>query len=115
VAMILGAMMLVENPAVPEMRVPLTLVVPAAAGVALWATLLVRMVLRAQRARVTTGAEGMVGARGIAETALDPEGWVRVHGERWRARAEKPVSAGEPVVVRAVSGLALRVERGEQS
>jgi membrane-bound serine protease (ClpP class) len=115
VAMILGAMMLVDNPTVPEMRVPLTLILPAAAGVALWAMLLVRMVLRAQGSRVTTGAEGMVGAAGVAETALDPEGWVRVHGERWRARAEKPLHAGESVVVLAVNGLVLRVEKGEQS
>ena len=115
VAMILGAMMLVDNPAVPEMRVPLTLIVPAVAAVALWATLLVRMVLRAQRSRVTTGAEGMVGAVGVVDTELAPEGWVKVHGERWRARAAGPVAAGETVVVRAVNGLTLRVERGGAS
>jgi membrane-bound serine protease (ClpP class) len=110
IAMILGAMMLVDAP-IPEMRVPLSAILPAAAVIALWATAVVRMVLRAQSARVTTGAEGMVGEEGSVDRALTPEGWVIVHGERWRAVSETPVSAGERIVVTAVSGLLLRVRR----
>ena len=40
--------------------------------------------LRAQRRRVTTGAEGLVGEIGEAVTALAPRGQVRVHGEIWK-------------------------------
>jgi membrane-bound serine protease (ClpP class) len=110
VAMILGAMWLINSP-VPEMRVPLAFILPAAATVAIWAALIVRLLLRAQRARVTTGSEGMLGEVGVADGALDPEGWVTVHGEHWRAAAEGPVAAGEEVVVTAVSGLKLRVRK----
>jgi membrane protein implicated in regulation of membrane protease activity len=34
---------------------------------------------------------------------------VFVHGELWRAVAERPIAAGEPVVVVAVDGMTLRV------
>jgi membrane-bound serine protease (ClpP class) len=111
VAIILGAMWLINSP-VPEMRVPLTFILPAAATVAIWAALIVRLVVRAQTARVTTGAEGMLGEVGVADGPLQPDGWVTVHGEHWRAEAEAPVAAGERVVVTAVSGLRLRVRKG---
>ena len=53
-----------------------------------------------------------MGLRGQAATDLDPEGWVIVQGERWRARAEDPVAAGEAVEVLSVDGLELRVRKG---
>jgi membrane-bound serine protease (ClpP class) len=111
VAMILGAMMLVDAP-VPEMRVPLRTLVPGAVAMAAFTVALVRLVIRAQRMRATTGPEGMVGQAGLAETALEPEGWVVVQGERWRARAEEAVKAGEAVKVVAMEGLRLRVRKG---
>ena len=61
------------------------------------------------RIRVTTGAEGLVGATGEAITACDPEGSVRIRGEIWKARAEPAVARGERIVVEAVDGLTLGV------
>ena len=61
------------------------------------------------RIRVTTGAEGLVGATGEAITACDPDGSVRIRGEIWKARAEPPVARGERIVVGAVEGLTLAV------
>ncbi len=110
VAMILGAMMLVDAPAA-ELKVPLRTVIPAAVVMALWATTLLRLILRAQRARLTTGAEGMVGEVAVASGDLNPDGWVLVRGERWRATAESPVLAGEKLTVTAISGLTLRVRK----
>jgi membrane-bound serine protease (ClpP class) len=110
VSMILGAMMLVDTPA-HELRVSLGAVVPAALATALWATLVVRLVLRAQNAPVTTGAEGMVGLAAVAETDLEPQGWVRIKGESWRAVADSRARAGEKLTVTAVQGLTLRVTR----
>jgi len=73
---------------------------------------LVRLVIQAQRRRPQTGAEGLVGRRGEADTDLDPEGWVIVQGEFWRARAGDQVSRGETVEVVSVEGLLLRVRKG---
>jgi membrane-bound serine protease (ClpP class) len=110
VAMILGAMMLVDAP-IPEMRVPLTTIVPGALVVAAGAFALVRLVVAAQRRRPITGPAGMIGRQGVATAPLDPEGWVLVAGELWRAWSEAVVAAGERVEVLAVDGLRLRVRR----
>ncbi|RMF71021.1 MAG: hypothetical protein D6738_14845 [Acidobacteria bacterium] len=59
-----------------------------------------------------TGGETLVGRRGRATTQIDPEGWVRIGHEVWRARlmdGAAPVRRDGPVVVRAVDGLTLVV------
>lgn len=61
-----------------------------------------------------TGAEGMRSLRGVAWTALDPRGKVRVRGELWNAEASEPVAAGGEVEVVAVEGLTLRVAPPQQ-
>jgi membrane-bound serine protease (ClpP class) len=106
-AMILGAMMLVDAP----IRISVAALLPAVVAMAAGTILLVRLVLQAQRRRPVTGPDGMIGARGTADTALTPQGWVLVGGEHWRAVAEGPVSAGEVVQVTAVEGLRLHVAR----
>ena len=90
-AMILGAMMLVDAPI--QVRVAAALLAPAVA-MAAGTILLVRLVLQAQRRRSVTGEAGMVGARGVADTELRPEGWVLVAGERWRGAGRRARSGG---------------------
>jgi membrane-bound serine protease (ClpP class) len=108
VAMILGAMMLVDSP-LPELRVNAWRLFPIILVFAAFTITLVRLVVQAQRRRPQTGAEGLVGRHGEAETGLDPEGWVIVQGERWRARAAERIAAGEAVEVLSVDeGLLLR-------
>ncbi len=110
VAMILGAMMLVDSP-LPELRVNLWRLAPAILVFAAFVIALVRLVVQAQRRRAQTGAEGLVGQVGRADTDLSPEGWVVVNGELWRAVAAEPVTRGEAVAVVSMDGLLLRVRR----
>jgi membrane-bound serine protease (ClpP class) len=105
VAMIMGAMMLVDAP----IRISLAALLPAVVLMALATILLVRLVVQSQRRRPLTGPDGMVGIRGTAGTALAPEGWVIVAGEHWRAVADGPVAEGQAVRVKAVEGLRLHV------
>jgi membrane-bound serine protease (ClpP class) len=59
------------------------------------------------------GAESLIGAIGTVSADLDPEGWVRIGAERWRARVARdhaPVPAGAAVRVMKVDGLLLGVE-----
>lgn len=65
------------------------------------------------RIRVRTGAEGLVGQRALASEDCRPRGRVRVAGEIWNARCDEPggVGAGEWVLIVAVDGLTLEVER----
>jgi membrane-bound serine protease (ClpP class) len=63
-----------------------------------------------KRRRATTGAEGLVGAVGVAVTACDPEGHVRVEGELWKAVCPEGAQPGDRVVVEHVEpGLTLTV------
>jgi membrane-bound ClpP family serine protease len=60
-----------------------------------------------------SGTDGLVGALGTARERLDPEGYVRVGSELWRAvvpRDRAPVEAGSPVRVLEVRDLTLHVE-----
>jgi membrane-bound serine protease (ClpP class) len=67
-----------------------------------------------RRRRPVVGAEALVGETAFVTTALDPTGQVRVAGERWQARSDRPVAAGESVVIRAVEpDLTLMVEPEE--
>jgi membrane-bound serine protease (ClpP class) len=110
-AMILGAMMLVDAP----LRIAWSAFVPAALAMAAGTILLVRLVVQAQKRRPLTGAAGMIGVRGTADTELRPEGWVLVAGERWRGRADAPILAGEAVLVTSVEGLSVRVRKAEEA
>ena len=64
-----------------------------------------------QRRKARVGVESLVGRTAVALNRLSPGGQVRVDGEIWEARSEAPVARGDEVVVRAVEGLTLVVER----
>jgi membrane-bound serine protease (ClpP class) len=66
--------------------------------------------LKARANKVVTGAQGLVGEIGIAQSPLSPHGKILVHGELWDATSSTGVAAGQTVVVRAVDGLQLQVE-----
>ncbi len=69
-------------------------------------------VRKAYEADNRTGAELLIGTIGMTKQALDPEGYVLVKGELWRAVAEppeQPIPQDRPVRIRAVSGLTLIV------
>jgi membrane-bound serine protease (ClpP class) len=109
-AMVLGALMLVDSP-FAEMKVPLRTLVPAALVLAAGTTAIVRLVLVAQRRPPLTGEAALLGQRGVADTDLRPEGWIRVTGERWHAHAETPVVGGDTVTVVGMEGLMLKVRK----
>ncbi|MEE4190726.1 MAG: nodulation protein NfeD [Halieaceae bacterium] len=67
----------------------------------------VSIAMRMRHQAVTTGVEQMIGCRAVA---LD-ERQVRASGEIWEARCGDPLNAGDRVVVRAIDGLKLVVEK----
>ncbi len=64
-----------------------------------------------RRRRSAVGVEALVGRRGVAVSDLSPDGQVKVDGELWNARAAAGIDAGADVIVRAIEGLTLDVER----
>lgn len=108
ISMVLGALLLVNGP--PDMRIHLSTALAVALPFAAITMFLVSMVVKARRNKVLTGAEGMIGELGIAQTALQPEGQVLVRGEYWDAIAPSDIPAGAHVRVKGVTGLKLQVE-----
>jgi membrane-bound serine protease (ClpP class) len=109
VAMVLGAVMLVDSP-LPELRIHWATAIALAVPFSAITVLLLSLAVRARRGKVATGSEGMIGETGAAVTALAPEGKIFVHGEYWDAVSALPVAAGARVRVTAIEKLKLTVE-----
>jgi len=109
VCMVLGGLLLIDSP-IPEMRVKLATTLAVSIPIGFITVFLMSLVLRARKSRVVTGQEGMVGEIGVAQTPLEPEGKVFVHGEIWNAVAKTTVPEGSRVRVKSVDGLHVMVE-----
>ena len=105
----LGGLLLVDSP-IPEMRVHLATALAVSIPLGVITAFLMSIALKARRNKVVTGAQGIVGETGVAQTALSPQGKVFVHGELWDAVASSSLPTGQLVVVRRVDGLTLQVD-----
>jgi membrane-bound serine protease (ClpP class) len=110
VAFVIGSLMLFD-PAGDEYQVSLPVALTVAATMALLAGLAAVKIVQVRRAPVVTGDSELIGQVGVVRQALDPEGFVFVHGELWRARTSgEPVPPGEEVRVEGLDdGLTLTV------
>jgi membrane-bound serine protease (ClpP class) len=109
-ALVLGAVILIDTDA-PGFVVS----VPMIAGVAvagLVSTLIIaRLAARSFRARVVSGAEGMIGSPATVIDWQQDRGHVWAQGERWQASGPEALHPQEVVRVIAIEGLVLQVER----
>lgn len=117
VAFLLGSFMLIGN---PEKSVGLRVAWPVVVAVTIvlggFFIFIVSTGIRAQFSRVTTGQEGLIGARGVARSRIDPEGAALVQGEIWRARVEgHAIEEGDAVEVLALDQGMIWVRRADRS
>lgn len=106
-AFVLGSLILFNTPVYAVSR---GLILGVALVTASFFAFAISAALRAQRRKPTTGLEGLVGSPAQARTDLDPEGFVFLNGECWKARTEgASVRRGETVRVVAVDGFQLVV------
>lgn len=111
VAMILGALFLLDEPLLgaeflSTFRTVAIVAAIASGGVVLFAVWI------AFRTRDQPASQDMVGEEGTTASTLDPDGRVRAHGELWNATADRPpIPEGEPVRVIERDGLHLTVTR----
>ncbi|MBI2887653.1 MAG: nodulation protein NfeD [Chloroflexi bacterium] len=107
----LGSLILI-NSYTPYLQINRWLIAGVVGFFATFFFFLVGVALRSRRRGALRGSTALVGMRGLARTALEPEGTVLVHGELWTARAENgPIQPGEQVLVVEVEGLQLHVTR----
>jgi membrane-bound serine protease (ClpP class) len=105
----LGGLLLVDSP-IPEMRVHLLTALAVSIPLGLITAFLMSIAIKARRNKKVSGAQGIIGETGIAQTSLSPRGKIFVHGELWDAVSSSDVSVGQSVVVRRIDGLLLQVE-----
>ena len=110
---IAGALILFNSPGTPAFqRVSVPLVIGTGLAISAVFLTIVTFAVRAQRRKVETGREALIGLTGITKTELAPTGMVQVEGELWSAKLadrSQAVPAGQDVVVTGVDGLSLEV------
>jgi membrane-bound serine protease (ClpP class) len=113
ISFVLGSLLLTERQA-PFLRISLTLILTMTVLTAGFFAFAVGAGLRAQRQKVQTGREALLGAIGVARSELRPEGTVFVQGELWSAESvDGVIPAGGRVRVTRVDGLRLQVKKEE--
>jgi membrane-bound serine protease (ClpP class) len=111
VAFVLGSLLLFDT---PESSIAVERSIVAAAVLTMSGFMLAvgYLVLRSQRRRATTGAEGLVGEIGVVRECGDHDGKVFVHGEYWDVVSDAALKVGDRVEVVCVEkGMRLQVRR----
>jgi len=109
-SLVMGSLILFTH--TPGVEVNKGLIAGVTAGFTAFAVFIVGAIIRGQRRRKATGAEGMIGKTAIAKTPLDPTGTVSTHGELWTAASEGGrVAPGEEVIITKVEELKLWVAK----
>ncbi|HUW45735.1 MAG TPA: nodulation protein NfeD [Dehalococcoidia bacterium] len=110
ISLVIGSLILFSES--PGIEVSRGLIAGVAVGVTAFAVFVIGAIIRGQRRRKATGAEGMIGKMAIAKTPLDPTGTVLTHGELWTAASEGGrVAPGEEVIITKVEALKLWVTK----
>ncbi len=114
VSLFFGSIMLYQNNEPLEfVEVSLIVIIPLVISTALFFAFVVGAGLKAQKKKVETGEQGMLGMEGIAIAALNPTGQVRVHGEIWNAEStDGKIAKDSKIVVTEIHGLLLKVTKG---
>ncbi len=112
ISMIIGSLMLFKAP-IPLLQISWSLVITASITISLFFIIAVGLALKAQKRKVTTGKEGLIGEQGKAVNDISPAqtGLVEVHGEIWRATSTQTIAAGERVTIKSIDRLLLTVEK----
>lgn len=108
IAFLFGSFMLFNEP-----ETGVAIAIPILVGVTIISVILLSFVLtlaiQAKQQPVVSGREELLQELGIVEHDFSGEGWIHICGERWKARCDKPLQAGQQVKVIAVNDLELTV------
>src|SRR5712691_5215642 len=82
------------------LAISLPIIIGLTAATAVFFAVIVRIGVRARKARPKTGTYELLGKEGEVRSDLKPIGQVVVNGEWWKARSEEPIEAGTRVEVK---------------
>lgn len=111
IAFVVGSLILFQTQS-PALRISVTLVVTMAALTAAFFLYAVGAGIHAQKNRIVTGKEGMIGELAEARTDINPKGKVFAEGTLWNACTDgEPIKQGETVRILSVDKLVVRVRK----
>lgn len=113
VSMVLGSLMLFESPE-PFFRVSWSVILTMVFMVTGFALFVIRKAVSAHRRKPSSGREGLIGEKGVADSDIMPEGKVFVRGEYWDAWSDVPIVRGEKIVVIDLEGMKVKVTKGQE-
>jgi len=112
ISLLLGSLMLIKPGSPLELaRISRPIIIGATIVSAFFFLFIIGMGLKAQRRKVLTGLEALIGATGETISLLDLTGIVKVNGETWNAESVSgPIGKGEKVRIKEMKNLKLYVE-----
>lgn len=96
ITLFLGVLLIGEE---PWMKVSGTLLKGAAILLIIILAVFVWIVRKALKRKVETGMESMIGSHATVIKDIDPNGVIRVRGERWSATSDERIKKGREVIV----------------
>jgi len=113
ISLLMGSMLLVRSPSSLEfVAISRAVIISSTIVTALFFLVIIGIGIKAQRRKVVTGAEGLVGATAYSLDILDPVGKVEFQGEIWNAESiTGKIGQGEKVLVKEIKNLRLYVEK----
>ncbi|MBN1298049.1 MAG: nodulation protein NfeD [Actinobacteria bacterium] len=114
-SMIIGSFMLIDT-AAPYLQIAKSLIIGLSVAISVFLIIAIRAVYAAQRKKPVTGTIAMIESTGEAIEDLNPYGYIKTHGEIWKAESfdGKIIKKGSKVSVLKSQGLLLTVKRSEE-
>jgi membrane-bound serine protease (ClpP class) len=115
VGLVGGLVLLFDTPDAPAfIRIGIAAAIGITLPMAILFLAIARAVVKAQRGKVLTGRQGMIGTKGIVTRTFKPfgdvyRGKVLVLGEIWHAESAEPLPAELPIKVQAMNGFTVSV------
>ena len=110
ISLLLGSMMLFDN-----IKVSLSLIMPTVIMFSAFFLGITYLAIKAHREKPISGAEGLIGEKGVVERWEKDKGLVFVHGEYWNAESDEKLAPGDKVEVKAIKGLTLNVKKEKKA
>lgn len=108
IAFVIGSFLLFDEPETGmAVAMPILIFVTIVSVILL--SFVLSLAIRARNRPVVTGTDEMLSEIGIVEHDFEEKGWIKIHGEIWKARSPQPLKAGQKVKVVAVNDLDLDV------
>ena len=110
ISMVIGSLILFSHS--PGVEINRGLIAGVTIGISAFGIFVLGAIIRGQRRRPATGAEGMIGKLAVARTPLTPSGTVLAQGELWTAISEEEeIRPGEEVIINKIEELKLWVKK----